>query len=520
MLNLCQVPLNACGINTTSAAEAQESDIWDFVVARLASMRVNSCSAQFKECLQSEDMCGEDYSQCIGLDTDTIMRMCPYDTLVGCQQVYGDNEIRGDAVYEELYSIAQGIFLNIDNNMLEQCQKAVDESMIRVCGDTEDCTNLTIDENIGSRSLEYKICEYTNSADGLDINYSMCRNNISQIMDSELGRVTDGSTAGELGAVTPFAGVIDGIIYWDSVEIGEDGRLISVDQYLENIGDTNADAETRDKLSSELAVLQSNIDAAINTIEADPQVQYCMTGRTVEGVGGRSVVDRSNTTTGRFPQLTQQVRMIIANAALKAAKDNYYAKYDELTDKMMDDYVTLGERLSEIEGENALDARRDLARQACVNFAELSSLPKSPNPPKSSFGKILSAVAIAGAAVAIPFTGGLSSFAIAGVMSGVSAGVGVAAAGAAIAGIGLLGNAGSGDANGADTSGQLQLAGSKSLNQWNYKETITTTFDWETLVCHKCTRTQQCSKTKNPLFGNKYCKTWADPVETCNDIQF
>ena len=96
----------------------------------------------------------------------------------------------------------------------------------------------------------------------------------------------------------------------------------------------------------------------------------------------------------------------------------------------------------------------------------------------------------------------------------------VAAAGAAIAGIGLLGNAGSGDANGADTSGQLQLAGSKSLNQWNYKETITTTFDWETLVCHKCTRTQQCSKTKNPLFGNKYCKTWADPVETCNDIQF
>ena len=32
----------------------------------------------------------------------------------------------------------------------------------------------------------------------------------------------------------------------------------------------------------------------------------------------------------------------------------------------------------------------------------------------------------------------------------------------------------------------------------NYKEAITSSFDWESLVCHKCTRTQQCSKTKNP----------------------
>ena len=519
MLNLCQVPLNACGISTASASDAEESPIWEFVVARLASMRVNSCSTQFKECLQSTDRCGPDYTQCIGLDTDTIMRMCPYDTLVGCQQQYGETEIMGEAVYDELYNIAQGIFLNIDNNMLTECQNAANEAMIKVCGDTETCTNLTTDENIGARSLEYKICEYTSSDNSLDIDYAKCRTDVSQILDTELGRV-EGSTSSELGPVTPFAGVIDGTIYWESVEIDADGRLASVDDYLENIGETNMNAATKDKLSSELAVLQKNIDTAINAIEADPKVQFCMTGRNVDGITNRNVVDRSSSTTGRFPELTKQMRMIIANAALKVAKDNYYKKYDELNEKMLQDYATIGERMAEIQGENALDARREIARIACVNFAEMASLPKSPDPPKNAFGKILSAVALVGAAVAIPFTGGLSAVAIAGVGGAVSAGVGVAAAGATVAGIGLLGNVGSGSANGADASAQRELIGSKQLNQWNYKETITSTFEWDTLICHKCTRTQQCSKTRNPLFGSKYCGTWADPVETCTDTQF
>ena len=531
MLNLCKVPLNACGISEESAPE---SDIWDFILARLASMRVNSCTAQFKECLQSEDRCGPDYTQCIGLDTDTIVRMCPYDSLVGCQQQYGETEIRGDAVYDELYNIAQGILLNIDNNMLTQCQKAADEAMIKVCGDTDNCLGLTVDDNLGSRSLEYKICEYAGENDSMDINYANCRTDVSQITDAELGRSpgVDPSTGEPIpGTIKPLAGVIDGVIYWESVEINEDGRLISVDEYLKNIGETNVPENQREMISSELAVLQRNIDTAINAIESDPTVQYCMNGREVDGV--QTVVDRAGNTgqvRGRFPGLTTQMRMIIANAALKAAKDNYYAKYDELTDKMQQDYVTIGERIAEINGENAKDARREMAREACVNFAALSSLPKSAEPPKNAFGKVLAAVAMIGAAVAIPFTLGTSVAVTGSIATGVftatattgsvGAAIGVGAGALGAAAIGLAGNAGSGRANGADGAGQLDLTGSKSLNQWNYKETITTTFDWENLVCHKCTRTQQCTKTKNPLFGNKYCATWADPVETCSDTQF
>ncbi|MDE6570874.1 MAG: hypothetical protein K2L95_01480, partial [Alphaproteobacteria bacterium] len=450
--------------------------------------------------------------------TDTIIRMCPYDKLVGCQQVYsgesGKQSIRDDAVYDALATMVQGIMLSIDNNMLEYCQNAANEAMVKVCGDTENCNGLAVDDNMGARSLDYKICEYTSSGNSLDINYSSCRTDISQIQDSELGRVQGASSAG-LGPVTPFAGVLDGTIYWESVDIDDDGMLSSVDQYIEKTG-SQLSAAQKEKVKSELAVLQKNINTAINTIEADPTVQFCMTGRQVQGM--KDVRIGRGQAAPRFPELTKQMRMQIATAALKTAKDNYYKKYDELQAKMLQDYATMGERMAEIAGENALDARREIARVACISFAEAASLPKSPNPPGNAFGKIMSMVALAGAAVAIPFTGGASTVAIAGLTT--TMGTVIAAGAVGTAAIGLLGNAGSGSANGADGGVNRELIGSKQLNQWNYKETITSTFEWDTLNCHKCVRAQNCNKKGNPLFGSKYCKSWADPVETCTDTQF
>jgi len=485
MLNVCKVPLNACGIDASSTAKAEESMIWDFVVARLASMRVDSCTTEVKECLQSEDRCGKDYTQCVGLDTDTIIRMCPYDKLTGCQKVYGETEIRGDAVYDELATMVQGIMLNIDNNMLTLCQNAVNEAMIKVCGDTEECDGLAVDENIGARSLEYKICEYKMDANSLDIDYGNCRTNISQIQDTELGRVVGAKQSG-LGPITPFAGVLDGTIYWESVEFGEDGRLTSVDKYLDAIDSSNLNEKQKERISSELAVLQRNIDAAINAIEADPTVQYCMTGRQVQGMKDMKL--GRGQAAPRFPELTKQMRLIIGTSALKKAKDNYYKKYDELNEQMLKDYATMGERMAEIAGENALDARREIARVACINFAEASSLPKSPAPKQGFFGKVFN---VFGGILMAPFTLGYS-------MSGINTSAG----------------------NGNNTSLQRELIGSKSLNQWNYKETITSTFEWDTLICHKCNRSQKCTSTKKPLFGSRYCKAWSDVTEKCTDTQF
>ena len=535
MLNVCKIPLNACGIDASSAKQAKQSIIWDFVTARLAAMRVDACTNEVKSCLQADDRCGKDYANCIGLDTDSIVRMCPYDKLVGCQKIYGEANIRDDAVYDEVAKIAQGIMLNIDNEMLTQCQKAVDKAMIKVCGDTEGCSNLTVDENIGDRSLEYKICEYDIDGNGkLGVDYNLCRTDISQIQDSELGRnsaapttvdnpntpnddILDSAYANQGGTIKPFAGVLDGTIYWESVDFDpETGKLTSSDEYLAKAEYQNMTEKQKERVASELNVLQRNIDMAIQSIESDPTVQYCITGRSVPGMQIDETVQKIGRGAGsaRFPGLTKQMRMIIANQALKIAKDNYYKKYDELNNKMLSDYAKLGERVAEIQGKNSEDARRELARIACVEFAESASLPKSAEPPKNAFGKILSMVAIAGAAIGIPFTGGLSGAAL------LAATIAPAAGAVAISGIGLLGNAGSKSANGEDATKQTQLTGSKALNNWNYKETITSTFTWDTLQCQKCVRTQTCKTTKNPVFGNKYCKDWNDAVENCNITQF
>lgn len=512
MLNVCKIPLNACGIDASSAAKAEGSQIWQYVVARLASMRADACTTEVKECLQSTDRCGKDYSQCVGLDTDTIVRMCPTEKLTACVQKYKGNTSDLD---EYLSSVAQGIMLDIDNSMLTQCQNAADEAMIKVCGDTENCDGLALDDGLGGRSLEYKICKYSTSDDSMNIDYSNCRTDVSQIRDSELGRVA-GSTTGELGAVTPLAGVLDGTIYWENIDFDDDGKLSSLDDYLSKIDATGMSDVQKEKVKSELAVLQRGINNAIATIEADPTVQYCMTGRRVQGLTRTTKTDEGvvrNRTSfgsdeGRFTGLTQQMRMKIATSALKKAKANYYAKYDELNTKMLQDYATIGERIAEMQNENSLDSRRENARIACTSFAEGAALPRSANPPKGAFGKVLAATAVAAAAVAIPFTGGASAVVI-----------GVAAGG--VAGIGLSANAGSDSANGSDGGAvSRDLVGTKQVNQWNYKEVITATFEWDTLNCHKCTRVQQCSKTRRPWFGNKYCQTWEEPVETCTDTQF
>ena len=516
MLNLCTVPLNACGISTTSAAEAEASPIWEFVVARLASMRVNSCTTQFKECLQSEDRCGSDYTQCVGLDTDTIVRMCPYDALPGCQQVYGSNEIRDDAVYDELYEFAQGIFLGIDNNMLEYCQSALDEAVIEVCGSTDSCDQYMLNQDVGTRSLDYKICDIQ-VIDGTDIAYSNCRTTASQITDVELGR-------NATGQISPLGGVITGTIYWDSVDVDSNGNITPVDEYFVNADLTDASDSEKEMVALELGALQTNIDMVFGMIESDPTVQFCMSGREVQGIK-----PYSGETKPRFPELTKQVRMQIATSALNAARDNYYQRYDELNEQMSKDNIEIAERIAAVSGENAKDVRREAARQACVNLADMSGMPKSETP-KSLVGTIIAAAVIATSAVLITvFSAGIGG--LVGLAATVTAKSAIVAAApivyvaAGSAGLGAVSGwiqgAATADYSGAQVTNEVKdLTGYFENKQWNYEETITTEFNMDTLVCHKCVKSRQCAKIKTPLFGSKSCKQWEEPIEVCSDIEF
>ena len=434
----------------------------------------------------------------------------------GCK--YNKNgETNNDSyVYQNLANIAQGIFLNIDNNMLTACQRAADTAMIKVCGSTENCNELVVNNGLGSRSLEYKICEYTGETDNMNINYSQCRPSIDSITDDELGKnTTTTSSTNSSGNITykthtpkPFAAVIDGTIYWDSVEIDEKGN-IDVSNYFTKVErsavpktqqghnggsmsvHSQINTEQKQRITDEIAALRTSIETAINAIESDQTVQYCMEGR---DNGWRYTKDKAVQGTGkddkaRFPNLTKQMRNIITSSALAATKENYYARYDELNEKMLQDYAKIAERKTSITKENQKDQRRNIARESCLYLADMSSLARSAEPPKNAFGNTMLWFFVGPVAL-----------------------------------VGVLTNVGQDSANGSSAGfikkDDAPLVASKETGTWNYKETITTTFDWENLICHKCVRSTQCDTTRNPIFGNKYCETWGEETETCTDTQF
>ncbi len=525
--SLCKVQIEPC--------EAAEPLILDYVYARLAAMRVDSCTTEVRQCLQSDDRCGEDYTACVGLDTDTIIRMCPYDKLVGCQKVYGDTDIRGDAVYDELATMVQGIMLGIDNNLLEFCQNAANESMIRVCGDTENCNALAADDHIGAGSLNYGICYYRIENNNASIDYSQCLQNSSQIRDVDLGRVP-GSTTGELGPVVPFVAVIDGIMFWELVTVDDEGNLTGPDEYFKLSGSTQMPGPTQELVKQQLSQLQNSVNMSVQSIESDPTVQFCMTGRKVQGMKDLPIGNKQD---ARFPQLTKQMKNIIATSALSVAKNNYYKKYDELYERQMKDYVEIAERQAEIKGENAKDVRREAARQSCVSLADMASLPMSP-PPPGGWGMwlaaaIVTAVGVAVTAVTFGSAGAPVGAGLAALWTGISSsayslttlgvvaavGVGMTGLGAAMVVGSTIAEATANHSSGSNSMAvQRDLAGHHEMNQWNWKQVIDTTFEWDTLKCTKCVKSTKCSSQSYPLFGKPKCKKWEESTTTCTDTQF
>ncbi|MBD5400928.1 hypothetical protein HDR61_04280 [bacterium] len=336
--------------------------------------------------------------------------------------------------------------------MMQYCQNAANEAMIKVCGDTENCNGLAVDDGIGARSLEYKICEKTGD--------KTCYTNVAQIPDSKLGRAT-GEGENQKNYTAIFTPQIYGRIAWDVLDFDDNGQITDENIAKAISASDKSNKEIENKINSELKVLQNSINAAINTIEADPTVIYCKTGRTVQGMkklddadenGQRMLSSKRKDFGGtgndfaRFPQLTQQTNQLIAVAAVAAAKNNYAKKYDEMEKDIANDMIALAERNAKALGENQLDARREAARQSCVNYAANASLDKNTQEWDSTENK---------------------------------------------------------------------LVGSSSVNERSYKETVTSTFNWETLICHRCTRKQACAKMKG-----KNCRTWGEVTESCTDIQF
>ena len=289
--SFCKVEIEPC--------EIMEPQIWSYVKDKLSAMRVDACTQEVKDCLTDENRCGKDYSKCVGMDFDYIHQMCPVDKLVVCKQNKKNFDI------SELDNMLMGLFLNIDNAALENCQNLVDEKMIEVCGSTTDCNRFAADEVIGTGSLMPQ-------------------------KSGDIYRITGMISFGSIKMGDAAYGVKDGKAALKPGEIG-------VQDYITNLNDKNYNNGVPDKeriveaIEAELNNIAGTINRTIQMIEQDPKIQFCVEGRNLENINGKK--GDANKTSARFPNLLNSIKMQIAVSALRKAQDNYNKKFTEEVSK-------------------------------------------------------------------------------------------------------------------------------------------------------------------------------------------
>lgn len=454
--SLCKVQLEPCLEATGGSYDnPTESSLWNSLIALLKAIQVDTCTAEVKACIT--ERCGSDYSECIGLSTESIGNLCPIDSLTACVQNGKYEDV--DAIREYVAQVAMGLALQIDNALANACQNAANDAMIKVCGDTENCDGM-VDKNVGTNTLKYKVCQVIVSGNTMTINEAACKDRVAQITKEELGlnslsadsvkeissinssrsrwitnnilkTFDDNQSSGNLRGV--FVNYVNAMQY--SVQSGETmmySPLIQgainwdLDFKFENDGFTcnGANNTCSDDI---VGALNNSLNRIVNSIESDPKVQYCMSGRKVQGFNELNGID--STDNARFPNLTKQMRQDIADALYAKVLDNYNEKLSELEAKQDEDYLELASLYAEVAKENSEKEKAAVAGNQC------SSL-------------------------------------------------------------------------------------NKNNKEWNREEVITAVYSESTKTCTKTTTIRTCAKPKkanNPK--KRYCKEWNDPVETVQTIQ-
>ena len=428
--SFCKVEIDPC--------ERMEPLIWGYVEDKLAAMRVDACTQEVKDCFTADTRCGPNFENCIGMDYDYIHDICPIDSLVVCKA--NNPEFSMD----DLDDMLMGLYLNIDNSMMDQCQNLVDQKMAEICGSTTDCNRFASDDTIGTGSLRSQ-------------------------KDGSVYRVT---------GMISFGSIVMGDMDGETVGDGEGGTVklgpgdIGVGDYITKIRERNANVENSEGIISaieeELNNIAGTINRTIDLIESDPEIQYCINGRDLSQITG----NEGDMTSGRFPNLLNQVKMQIATAALRQAQDNYNNK------------------LNTAIAEATRDASADLAQYMCQKIAENGG---------SGGGNVEAST---------PLTPPYSI--------SYDVGSGLTTEDLAKGGAGVL------QADGVTFTNSGYLGGS-SLNGGGMTKTVRAIFSRDTRTCHICTQTvtQNCKTTGSSSWfhnnRNTSCTTETSE-EVCEDI--
>ena len=428
--SFCKVEIDPC--------ERMEPLIWGYVEDKLAAMRVDACTQEVKDCFTADTRCGPNFENCIGMDYDYIHDICPIDSLVVCK---ANNP--GFSM-DDLDDMLMGLYLNIDNSMMDQCQNLVDQKMAEICGSTTDCNRFASDDTIGTGSLRSQ---------------------------------KDGTTYRVTGMIS-FGSIVMGDMDGETVGDGEGGTVklgpgdIGVGDYITKIRERNAGVDNAEGIISsieeELNNIAGTINRTIDLIESDPEIQYCINGRDLSQITG----NEGEMTSGRFPNLLNQVKMQIAASALRQAQDNYNNK------------------LNTAIAEATRDASADLAQYMCQKIAENGG---------SGGGNVEAST---------PLTPPYSI--------SYDVGSGLTTEDLAKGGAGVL------QADGVTFTNSGYLGGS-SLNGGGMTKTVRAIFSRDTRTCHICTQTvtQNCKTTGSSSWfhnnRNTSCTTETSE-EVCEDI--
>lgn len=311
--SFCKVEIDRC--------ERMEPLIWGYVVDKLAAMRVDACTQEVKDCFTADTRCGENFQNCIGMDYEYIHDICPIDSLVVCKA--NNPAFKMD----DLDSMLMGLYLNIDNSALDQCQELVDRKMAEICGSTTDCNKFAADDTIGAGSVRSQ-------------------------KDGTVYRVT---------GMISFGSIKMGDITGKVTDQGEDGSTklgpgeIGVQEYLAKVRERNAGVPNSEAIietiEEELNNIAGTINRTIDLIESDPEIQFCINGRDLSQITGK----KGDKTSARFPNLLNQVKMQIATAALRKAQDNYNDKFNKAV------------------ADASKNASADVAQYMCHKMAEFSA---------------------------------------------------------------------------------------------------------------------------------------------------
>lgn len=313
--------------NEIDPCERMEPQIWDYVVSKLAALRVDACTDEVKACYTDEGRCGSDFSKCIGMDYNFLHRMCPIDKLVVCKGSKPNFKL------EDIDEMLMGFFLNVDNSALDVCQQRIDDKMMEVCGSTTDCNRFASDDTIGTNSLRSQKDGDIFRVTGM-LSFGMINMGNGDNCDLEEGSGEECTAKNRLG-------------------IGEIGvkQYISKVRALKDNKNIAGSEGIIDSVEAELLNIAGTINRVVNTIESDQEIQYCIKGRDLSQITGGTRGSRNNTTTARFPNLMNNQRMLIAASALRQANENY----NRVFNKMVADATK--------------NASLDIAQYMCQNMA-------------------------------------------------------------------------------------------------------------------------------------------------------